>query len=181
MVWCWYTSQGFPGGSVGKESACNSGDAGSIPGLGRSLGGRHGNPLQYSCLENPHAQRSLTGYSPWGLKKLATTEATEHKCMRTSQVCTFLQILTSLLSPQWWSMTSCILSLGRKFHNFYFLKVMLLMDFHLIKENVQFFHLWMLLLYDDLPYSVEFPSGDCLGSQFMLHRDWLTFLLLCHI
>ena len=46
-------SGGFPGGSDGKESACNSGDLGSIPGLGRSLGGGHGNPLQYSCLENP--------------------------------------------------------------------------------------------------------------------------------
>ena len=48
---------GFPGGSDSKESACNSacsmGDLGSIPGLGRSLGGGHGNPLQYSCLENP--------------------------------------------------------------------------------------------------------------------------------
>ena len=47
---------GFPGGSVGKESACKAGDirdAGSIPGLGRSLGGGHGSPLQYSCLENP--------------------------------------------------------------------------------------------------------------------------------
>ena len=44
---------GFPGGSIGKESACNAGDLGSIPGLGRSPGGGHGNPLQYSCLENP--------------------------------------------------------------------------------------------------------------------------------
>ena len=44
---------GFPGGSVGKESACNVGDVGSIPGLGRSSGGGHGNPLQYPCLENP--------------------------------------------------------------------------------------------------------------------------------
>ena len=43
---------GFPGGSVGKESSCNAGDLGLIPGLGRSLGGRHGNPLQYSYLEN---------------------------------------------------------------------------------------------------------------------------------
>ena len=41
---------GFPGGSDGKESACNVGDPGSIPGLGRSLGGGRGNPLQYSCL-----------------------------------------------------------------------------------------------------------------------------------
>ena len=44
---------GFPNGSVGKESTCNAGDVGSIPGLGRSPGEGHGNPLQYSCLENP--------------------------------------------------------------------------------------------------------------------------------
>ena len=43
----------FLGGSDGKESACNVGDLGSIPVLGRSSGGGHGNPLQYSCLENP--------------------------------------------------------------------------------------------------------------------------------
>jgi len=48
-----YLSQGFPGGSVGKESACNVGDLGSIPGLGRSPGEGNGNPFQYSCLENP--------------------------------------------------------------------------------------------------------------------------------
>ena len=40
-------------GSDGKEFACSTGDLGSIPGLGRSPGGGHGNPLQYSCLENP--------------------------------------------------------------------------------------------------------------------------------
>ena len=45
--------EGFPGGSDGKESACNTGDLGSIPGLGRSSGGGQGNPLQYFCLENP--------------------------------------------------------------------------------------------------------------------------------
>ena len=44
---------GFPGGSVGKESACIAGDLGSIPGSGRSLGEGNGKPLQYSCLENP--------------------------------------------------------------------------------------------------------------------------------
>ena len=43
---------GFPGGSDGKESACNAGDQYSIPGWGRSPGGGNGNPLQYSCLEN---------------------------------------------------------------------------------------------------------------------------------
>ena len=44
---------GFPGGSDSKESACNAGDPGSIPGSGRSPGEGHGNPLRYSCLENP--------------------------------------------------------------------------------------------------------------------------------
>ena len=43
----------FPGGSDGKASAYNAGDPGSIPGLGRSPGEGNGNPLQYSCLENP--------------------------------------------------------------------------------------------------------------------------------
>ena len=58
----------FLGGSGGEESACNVEDLDSIPGLGRSPGGGHGNPAQYSCLENPHGQRSLAGYSPWGHK-----------------------------------------------------------------------------------------------------------------
>ena len=43
----------FPGGSVDKDSACNEGDPGLIPGLGRFPGEGNGNPLQYSCLENP--------------------------------------------------------------------------------------------------------------------------------
>ena len=45
--------QGFPRSSVGKESACNAGDLGSIPGSGKFPGEGNGNPLQYSCLENP--------------------------------------------------------------------------------------------------------------------------------
>ena len=49
---------GFPGGADGKELTCHVGDLGSIPGLGRSPGGGHGNPLQYLCLENPQGQRS---------------------------------------------------------------------------------------------------------------------------
>ena len=56
FYWHATLSLDFPGGSVGKESACSVGDAGemgSIPGWGRSSRGGHGNPLQYSCLENP--------------------------------------------------------------------------------------------------------------------------------
>ena len=60
---------GFPGGSDSKESAWNAGDLGSIPQLGRSPGGVHGNPLQYFCLENPHGQRNLSGYSPYNHKE----------------------------------------------------------------------------------------------------------------
>ena len=65
---------GFPGGSDGKESACNVGDLDSIPGLGRSLEEGNGKPFQYPGLENPHGQRSLVGYSPRGPKALDTTE-----------------------------------------------------------------------------------------------------------
>ena len=64
---------GFLGGSDGRESICNVGDLGLIPGLGRSSGRRHGNPFQYSCLENSHGRRSLAGYSPWGHKESDTT------------------------------------------------------------------------------------------------------------
>ena len=63
----------FPGGSDGKASACSAGDPGSIPGSGRPPGGGNGNPLQYSCLENP-VERSVVGYSPWGGRKSDTTE-----------------------------------------------------------------------------------------------------------
>ena len=65
---------GFSDRSDGKESACNVGDLDSIPGLGSSPGEGHGNPLQYSCLENPPGQRSLVGCNPWGPKELDTTE-----------------------------------------------------------------------------------------------------------
>ena len=67
-------NKGFPCGSAGKESTCNSGDLGLMPGLERSPGGGHGNPLQYSCLEKPHEQRSLAGYSPWSSKEADMTE-----------------------------------------------------------------------------------------------------------
>ena len=60
---------GFAGDLFGKESACNAGDMGSTPGLGRSAVGGHGNPLPYSCLENPHGQKSLVGYSPRGYEE----------------------------------------------------------------------------------------------------------------
>ena len=59
----------FPCGSEVKASASNAGDLGLIPGSGRSPGEGNGNPLQYSCLENP-----MIGYSPWDHKESDTTE-----------------------------------------------------------------------------------------------------------
>ena len=53
-----FSSQGFPSISVGKASACIAGDLGSTPGLGSSPGEGNGNPLQFSCLENPHGRWS---------------------------------------------------------------------------------------------------------------------------
>ena len=66
--------KGFPGGSEVKASSCNAGDLGSIPGLGRSPGEGNGNPLQYSCLENP-----MDGGAWWAtVHAVAESDTTEH-------------------------------------------------------------------------------------------------------
>ena len=59
---------------VPKNLPANAGDEGSIPRSGRSPAGRHGNPVQCACLENPRGQRGLAGYSPWGRKEWDTAE-----------------------------------------------------------------------------------------------------------
>ena len=93
--------RGFPGGSDGKESACNAGGLGSIPELGRSPGGGHGNPLQFSCLENPHGQRSLVGCSPWGHKESNTTERLSTACILYPRLCQALETNFNMFS---WTM-----------------------------------------------------------------------------
>ena len=65
--------QGFPHSSVGKESACNAGDPGLIPGQGRSRGEGNGNPFQYSCLEIPMA-RGAWRTTVHGATESGTTE-----------------------------------------------------------------------------------------------------------
>ena len=64
----------FPGGLDGKESACNAGDLGSVPRLGRSSGERNGYPLQYSGLENSMDRGGWQATVPWGHKESDTTE-----------------------------------------------------------------------------------------------------------
>ena len=68
LLGCIITLRGFPGGSDGKEFACNAWDPGLIPGWGRSPGERNGYPFQYFCLENPQGHKRLAGYSPWVTK-----------------------------------------------------------------------------------------------------------------
>ena len=63
----------FPPGSASKESACNAGDLGSVPGLGRSSGEGNGNSLQYSCLVNPIDRGTLQA-TIHGVAELDTTE-----------------------------------------------------------------------------------------------------------
>ena len=72
---------GFPGGSDGKESTCNAGDPGSIPGLGRSPRGGNGYPLQYSCLENPMDRRAWQAMVDRGSKEVDMTEGLTHFLM----------------------------------------------------------------------------------------------------
>ena len=72
---CIIYNTGFPGGSGGKESTCNAGDLGSIPGLGRSPGEGSGNSLQYSCLENP-MEKGAWRATVHGVTESDMTEAT---------------------------------------------------------------------------------------------------------
>ena len=80
----WNGRESFPGGSDGKESACNAGDLSSIPGLGRSPGGGRGNPLQYSwaslvaqTVKNPSAMRE-TWVQPLGWEDLLEEGVATH-------------------------------------------------------------------------------------------------------
>ena len=78
-------------GAVVKNPPANARDVGLIPGLERAPGEGNGNPLLYSCLENPHGQRSLAGYRPWGLKELDTI-----KRLSTQVICGFLHFYIHL-------------------------------------------------------------------------------------
>ena len=95
-LWVCMYLPGFLGGSDSKESNCNAGRPGFDPGLGRSPGREHGNPLQYTCLENPHGQRNLAGYSPWGRR-------VRHNWMTKLSTCiypsTYLSAYLSVIYP----------------------------------------------------------------------------------
>ena len=67
---------GFPGSSVGKESACDAGDLGSIPGFGKIPWRREWQPTPVFLPGESHGQRNLAGYNPWGCKESDMTEET---------------------------------------------------------------------------------------------------------
>ena len=77
FLFCLWFPLGFPGGSDSKESTCNAGDLGLIPGLGRSPRGGHGNPLQYFHLENPHS-RGVWQAKVHGVQRVRHNWATKH-------------------------------------------------------------------------------------------------------
>ena len=112
LLWCWFLCYNFsllklvqhssPGSSVGRESACHAGDLGSIPGLGRSPGGGHGNPLQSSCLENPHTEE------PGGRQSMGSQSQTRLKwlsmawCGETTDG--YVGVHSSSENLFWWSL-----------------------------------------------------------------------------
>ena len=78
----YFLTLGFPGGSDSKQSVCNAGDPGSIPGLGRSPGDGNDNPLQYSCLEN-FMDRRVWQATVHSVTKSQTCQQLTHRCVRT--------------------------------------------------------------------------------------------------
>ena len=100
---CWWRSYrylipcpGFPGDSDGIDSVCNLGDLGLIPGWGTSPGRGHGDLFQYSCLENPHRQRSLAGYS---LQRVRHNWASKHSTAHPISEPESKQVMFSLPFP----------------------------------------------------------------------------------
>ena len=94
----------FPHGSDGKESACNARDLGSIPESDPWVGKipleeGTGNPLQYSCLESPHGQRSLARYCPQGHKESDTTQRLSTALHSTSLHLSIMALRTCIFPP----------------------------------------------------------------------------------
>ena len=94
----------FPGGSSSKESACNAGHLGLIPGLGRFPWRRAWQPTPVFLAGKSHGQRSLVGYSPWGHKRIRRDLAIKHYLLpgvKTFPVSSTLNYQLSLTFPFW--------------------------------------------------------------------------------
>ena len=96
LSFCKKLQRGFPSGSEVKASACNVGDLGSIPGSGRSPGEGNGNPLQYSCLENPMDRGAC-----WATVHGVTKSQTRLSDFTHSALLTMLKPLTVWITTNW--------------------------------------------------------------------------------
>ena len=149
-----------------KESACNEGDLGSIPGLGISSGGGHGKPLQYSCLENPHVQRSLVGYSPWVCKESDMTEqlsTAQHKDSNTSSQTSLSWQSDGVMGSniKWrtiWENSRTVYPHILKICLFWIYQHIHNMEFIMLKKNYEslkilgIYHIWNIKLYKYLSF-----------------------------
>ena len=144
---------------------------GSIPGWGRSPGG-HGDPLQYSCLESPHGQRSLVGYSSYGCTELDRTKATQPstRTQHINSVNLNLSIHSTTLFPPW-----CV-----HMFDLYFcvsissLQIRSLIPFFQIPHiciNIQY-----LLEIDFLKWQPNVPKASVPGDRNRLGLFWETLL-----
>ena len=104
-------TRGFPWSSVGKESACNAGDLGSIPGSGRSPGAGIGNPLQYSCLENP-MDREAWQATVHGVARVRHDWATKPIHMMWTRVGAWENLLSTHCSLHWENYKLMLSALG---------------------------------------------------------------------
>ena len=95
----WANGYDFPRSSVGKESACNAGDTGSIPGLGRSPCKGKWQPTPVFLPGEFYGQRNLAGYSPWDNKELDMTKQLTQHCISYTQFCIFHYFFFWFLNP----------------------------------------------------------------------------------
>ena len=155
---------GFPGGSDGKESACNVGDLGSTPGLGRSPGGVHGNPLQNSCLENPPWSEELGGLQSMGSQRVQHDWVTKHSTAHDPLLSTLMVLNVS----------------------FYKSNICFLFCFVSLKDLQHCFRctaLWFSVFADYTPFEViiRYPSLRYAGSpscrSIFIHSSFILLLI----
>ena len=152
-----WLSPAFPSGSVGKESACNSGDASLITGWGRSSGGGHGNPPQYSCLENPMdsaAWRSIDH----GVTKSQTW-------LKWLSIHTLFLSCFMSLSVSWDLVYFCVLSLSLFF--FFFI----LWTFDYSTSSAKLYIILLRIHYQSSLYNVSYQKF----SEVIIKMKWASF------
>ena len=171
---------GFPCDSAGKESACNAGDLGLVPGLGRSPRERKGYPLQYSGLKNSHGQRSLQAKS-MGSQRVGHYWATKHSTARinNSSIFSFLRKLctvSTVAAPRYISTNSVWgLPFLHILNNIYYLFFFSLMIAIVI--GVRWYLILVLICIYLYLVMLSMFSSVCWPSAFLLWKNVYSFFL----